>query len=202
MKWWVGFLVVVLLFMLMYLVLFAAVALKMRSSTFRGTSFTIRVEVKQILGQVFYFLYYTGFLDPYLPLEMLHSQSVVGRLLEVTHNVKGLLPIQFSLSLEHCDFNFLACLNIWNLELSKLGVYNSVLSLRPISFSVTEYCLLSFSSFVTNPQKHHHKVTLCFTVIKVTMYVFLSYLHLGYDNETAILDTLLIFWNVWCFAIY
>lgn len=79
--------------MLMYLVLFAAVALKMRSSTFRGTSFTIRVEVKQILGQVFYFLYYTGFLDPYLPLEMLRSQSVVGRLLEVTHNVKGLLPI-------------------------------------------------------------------------------------------------------------
>lgn len=36
--------------MLIYLVLFAAVALKMRSSTFRGTSFTIRVELKQILG--------------------------------------------------------------------------------------------------------------------------------------------------------
>lgn len=79
--------------MLMYLVLFAAVALKVRSSTFRGTSFTIRVEVKQILGQVFYFLYYMGCLDPYFPLEMLCTQSVVGRLLEVTHNVKGLLPI-------------------------------------------------------------------------------------------------------------
>lgn len=79
--------------MLMYLVLFAAVALKMRSSSFRGTSFTIRVEVKQILGQVFYFLCYMGCLDLYLPLEMLCTQSAAGRLLEVTHNVKGLLPI-------------------------------------------------------------------------------------------------------------
>lgn len=46
--------------MLMYLVLFAALALKMRSPTFQGTRFTIKVEVRQILGQVFYFLYYMG----------------------------------------------------------------------------------------------------------------------------------------------
>lgn len=44
--------------MLMHLVLFAALAVKMRSSTFQRTSFKIRVEARPILGQVFYFLYF------------------------------------------------------------------------------------------------------------------------------------------------
>lgn len=79
--------------MLMYLVLFAALALKMRSPTFQGTRFTIKVEVRQILGQVFYFLYYMGCLGPSVPLEILYTQSLVGRYLEVTHNVKGLLSV-------------------------------------------------------------------------------------------------------------
>lgn len=41
--------VVVLLLMFMYLVLFAALALKMRSPTFQGTGSRIRVEGRQSL---------------------------------------------------------------------------------------------------------------------------------------------------------
>lgn len=69
--------VVVLPFMFMYLVLFAALALKMRSSIFQGASSEMRVEGRQILGQVFYFLYYVGsLLRAYLPLEMSHTQNL------------------------------------------------------------------------------------------------------------------------------
>lgn len=43
----------VLLFMLMYLVLFAALAPKMRSSTFQWTNCKVRLETRQILDKYF-----------------------------------------------------------------------------------------------------------------------------------------------------
>lgn len=51
---------VALISALMYLVLFASLALNMRSSAVQGTDFKTRVEARPVLGQVFYFLYHMG----------------------------------------------------------------------------------------------------------------------------------------------
>nr|KAF6418726.1 hypothetical protein HJG63_008751 [Rousettus aegyptiacus] len=146
--------------MLMYLVLPVALALKMRSSTFQGTSFTMRIEDRQILRQVFSFLKdYTGRLHPYLPLETSRTQRFVGWLLEVTgsRQCKGaptlIAPSLFRTLWFFCLFFvfwfFFTCLDIQNLESSQVDIYHPVPSLRPVPFSVTGYCLLSFSPFVT-----------------------------------------------------
>lgn len=141
--------------MLMHLVLLVALALKMRSSTLQGTSFTMRVEDRQILGQVFYFRKdYMGRLRPYLPLETSHTQRFVGQLLEVTGSrqwkgAPALIAPSLFRTLFFFVFWFFACLDIQNLESSQVEIYHPFPSLRPVSSSVTRYYLLSFSPFVT-----------------------------------------------------
>lgn len=137
----------VLLFMLTYLVLFAALAVKMRSSTFLEMSFKIRVEARQIPGQAFYFLYSMGWGGSLSlsPAGNIINAELRGQFSMVTSNrwcKRAPAYVAPSHILNIVIFLF-ACVNIGNLELSKLEIYNPFLSLRPVSFTVTEYCQLA-----------------------------------------------------------
>lgn len=111
--------VVVLPFMFMYLVLFAALALKMRSSTFQGASSEMRVEGK--------------FLDKYLTSFTTWRVSFIPSTGNAIHAERGEEPLgvagnRWWRAPTHRAlsrvwtlwFYFFACLNIRNLELSKL----------------------------------------------------------------------------------
>ena len=128
--------VALLLFMLTYLVLLAALAAKMRSSTFQRTSYQTRVEARWIPGQVFYFLF-LGFMGVSVLIfhwKMFYTQSLGESFqrLQVTNNVKGASyhtgHLLFgTLCFFFFSFFFFACLNIQNTKLSKLEVCNLVL---------------------------------------------------------------------------
>ena len=106
--------VALLLFMLTYLVLLAALAAKMRSSTFQRTSFQTRVEARWIPGQVFYFLFF-GFQGVFVLIfhwKMFCTQSLGESFqrLQLTNNVKG-ASIGHLLFWTLCCFLFFFCLS-------------------------------------------------------------------------------------------